>query len=214
MSITYSLNFTMNPDAVGAINDAGQLVTIVKHVDSANKSAGDVAWLTFQAAQSIQLSWQESYYLYATNQSLEAGATIKQSAQTTNPALSGYQYVFNAANLFVNPAPGFAQGSFNVNDQAGRNDWKFGLAQLANISTNPRLTKPVPLNAVKVLNNEIVTFVPRAKVSVFLQSYDDNGIVISQVKSNALTVELLSTEASASIGFSDADNAFFRAPSP
>jgi hypothetical protein len=214
MSITYSLSFTMNPEAVSAINDAGQFVTIVKQVDSANKSAGDVAWLTFQAAQSIQVSWQESYYLYATNQSLEAGAVIKQTAQTVNPALSGYQYVFNAAHLFVNPAPGFEQGAFNVNDQAGRNDWKFGLAQLATVSTNPRIDKPVPLNVVKVLNNELVTFKPRATVSVFLQSYDDNGIVISQVKSNALTVELIATDASASIGFSDADNTFFRAPTP
>jgi hypothetical protein len=209
MTTTYSLNLTMNEAAVEAINGTGQFITIVKKVQSSHRTAGDVAWLTFAATQTIQVSWQETYYLYATSQSLQAGAVINGTARTSNPALSGYRYVFNSNNLFVNPTPGLTQGTFNVKDLAGRNDWKFGLAQMATIGS-AETPVPVPLNVAQVLNNELVTFTPQATVSIFLQSFNNNGVVITEVMSEALTVTLPSTAPSANIGFDNSENTFFQ----
>jgi hypothetical protein len=70
-----------------------------------------------------------------------------------------------------------------------------------------------PLNAVPVMTNESASFTPEETVSIFLSNIVNNGVVLSQVASNSLSVTLTSQSASAKIGFNDASNTFYQATS-
>lgn len=213
---TYTLNFTMDTNDVQTINDIGQYITIVKSVarSGAETSKGPpVAWLTFRAAQVIQVSWEEDYWLYATAQESQAGARITATAMTTFPARRGLEYEFRS-NLFMGPTmmSGLAEGTFHVSNKVGNNNWQFGLAQKARVSTEFGSTmKAVPINIVPVMNNQRVSFTPTDTVSISLQSFSDNGVVLSQVSSEALLVKLEPGAPSAEIGFDARVNKFYRA---
>ncbi|HEX8705402.1 MAG TPA: hypothetical protein VF815_41600 [Myxococcaceae bacterium] len=216
MAITYQLNFTIDAGGVAAINGASQYITIVKQLNPlTSTSAGPpVAWLTFPAAQMITVQWEENYFLYATNAQLQAGATIVSTASTPDAALAQAEYTFSSDLVFGLPqiSPNIPAGTFEVNNQVGNNTWQFGLAQKATINGS-KIPSPVPLNIVPVLNNETATFTPEETVSIFLQSYSNNGVVLTQVAGNALQVMLSGTNPSVNIDFDDVNNTFYIPPS-
>lgn len=202
----YTLNFTIDTAGVEAINGAGQSITIAKSV--AGGGTTPVAWLAFEAAQTIQVTWEENYWIYATNTQVQAGAQILSTAITDEAAVSGKLYTFESTQIFSPPTPPAQPvGTFDVTNQVGNNSWLFGLAQMAKIAGKDT-PNPVPLNIVSALNNETLTFTPEVTVSIFLQSVTNNGVVISQIESNALVVTLTSAAPSASIGFNDSLNQF------
>jgi hypothetical protein len=203
--VQYQLNIAIDSKGLAQIYAASQWVTLVKSVVANPLQSGNlpIAWVSFQPFQQNSITWIENYNLYATTTQLTAGATIVQTSVTGAPVLTGWTYTF-AQGQFTG-AQGGAAGTFNMtNQQQGM--YSFGLAQQAVVNNVPVIA---PLNAVPVLNNESASFTPQENVSIFLSMISNNGVVLSQVASNALTVTLTSQSATANIGFTDSSNTFY-----
>ena len=205
---SYTLNIAIDSIGVQNIQSAGQLVTIVKQVNVPGQSLGaaalPVAWVTFTPQQTNNLTWQEQYWIYETVTQIQAGVTIQTSSITDGPGQDGYSYIFENG-VFTLGAGDQAPGIFGVQNQQGVNNLHFGLAQVAQL--NGGSTAPVPINVMPVLNNELATFQPEETVSVFLQAYQNNGVVISDVTGKACTVTL-KADTPVTLTFNDSTNQF------
>lgn len=201
----YQLNIAIDSQGLSNIYAAGQAITIVKSVVSNPLASGNlpVAWLNFQPLEQNSVTWIENYNIYATSTQLNAGATIVQTSVTGAPVQTGWTYTF-AQGQFTG-AQGGSTGTFNMANQQG-GMFNFGLSQQAIVNNVPVMA---PLNAIPVLNNESATFTPKETVSIFLSNSVNNGVVLSQVASNALAVTLTSQNATANIGFNDGKNSFY-----
>lgn len=200
----YQINIDIDDDGLHGIYSSNQYVTLVKSVVSAPLGSGNlpIAWLAFQPLETNQLMWTENYYLYASTTVLQSGATISMTSQTGEPAQEGWTYTF-AQGQFIGVQG--AGSTFNVSNQM-QGALNFGLAQSATVNN---VTTMAPLNAIPVLPNEEGSFTPQEVISVFLSSYSNNGTVISQVASNALSVTLSSQSPTVNLGFDDSTNTFF-----
>ncbi|WP_437962987.1 hypothetical protein WME76_48155 (plasmid) [Sorangium sp. So ce119] len=206
--MTYQINIDIDDAGLQNIYKSGQAVTLVKSVVSNPVSTGNlpVAWIEFQPLETNQITWVENYYAYATTTVIQAGATIVMTSQTAAPVQPGYLYTFAQGQFTSASGSG---GTYNVvNGQV--NGFNFGLAQQATVNNTATLA---PLNSVPVLFNEEVSFTPIETVSIFLSSYINNGVVISQIAGAALTVQLTSQSPTATVGFNDATNEFYLIPS-
>jgi hypothetical protein len=202
----YQINIDIDDAGLQKIYQAGQKVTLVKSVISNPVESGNlpIAWLAFQPLESNNVSWIENYYMYASTTVLQSGATIQMTSQTGAPVQTGWLYTF-ASGMFTG-AQGGGADTFNLSNQMSNYNYGFGLAQYATVNNTQTFA---PLNAMPVLYNEDATFTPIETVSIFLSSYDNNGVVISQVASNALTVQLTSQNPVANVGFNDSNNTFY-----
>lgn len=200
---TYGLNINIDSTGLTNIYNADQYVTLVKSVGSTTASGNTVAWVTFQPYQSNIVSWVENYLIYGTISQLQSGATIVMTSQTASAVQTGWTYTFEQGQF--TGASGGASGSFNLENQQS-NGINFGLAQTATVNGSSTLA---PLNAVPVNINQSASFTPIETVSIFLSSYENNGVVISSVAGNALTVQLTTASPVATIGFNDANNTFY-----
>lgn len=198
---TYSLTLNIDQKGLTDIYNADQRVTIVKSVGNEPAS---VAWISFQPLETNVITWEEEYVIYGTMGEVDSGAKIVMTSQT-GTADTGLLYTFDKGQFTASQAGG-ADGQFSVlNSQA--NGLTFGLAQEANI--NGASISLAPMNAVMVNDGQTASFVPIEKVSVYLSSFKNNGVVISGVVSNAAVVTLTSDSPSATLGFNDSNNSFF-----
>lgn len=202
----YQLNFNIGSD-VKKIHDLLQSITIVKNVTGDPLGSGNlqVAWVTFSPLMGNQVSWSADYYIYASTTSVQSGATIKMTSQTDAPAQLGPIYDF-AEGVFTTTTQGAAT-TYNAQNDYGQS-LTFGLAQQASINGAKVMA---PLSATPIGNTQQGTFTPSETVSIYLSSYSDNGVVISQVAGDALTVKLTSQQPVANIGFTAATNSFYLA---
>ena len=200
----YQLQIEIDQAGVQNINSTGQSVTIVKSITS-SLSGGNlpVAWLTFSPLESNIVTWQENYGLYASTTQAQAGATIAMTSQSSGTVQAGWLYTFE--NGIFSGATGVGS-TFNVDNQDNAYSFSFGLSQQAIVNNVPVMA---PLNCVPVPYNEDASFTPIESLSIFLSSYSNNGVVISQVAGNALAVTLTSQNPTAQIGFNDSNNTFF-----
>jgi len=201
----YQLTIAIDSAGLSNIYNAHQYVTIVKSVVSNPLADGNlpIAWIAFQPLQTNLVSWMENYTIYATSTVLQSGATISQTSVTGAPVQTGWTYTF-ASGQFAG-AQGGAGSTYNMSNQQN-GMFSFGLSQQAMVNNVP---VNAPLNAMPVLYNEGASFTPEETVSIFLSSSSNNGVVLSQVASNALTVTLTSQNPNASIGFNDTTNSFY-----
>jgi hypothetical protein len=202
----YQVNINIDNAGLQAIYAAGQSVTFVKSVVSNPVATGNlpIAWLTFQPFQSNQVIWIENYSIYASTTIVQSGAVINMTSVTAGSAQLGWLYAFQNGIFTGQSGSG---STFNVSDQVSApSPLQFGLAQTANVNG---VSVTAPLNAVPVLYNQQATFTPQEQISIFLSSYQNNGVVISQVAGNALNVTLSSQNPIANVGFNDATNSFY-----
>lgn len=201
----YQLSINIDSAGLANIYAANQYITIVKSVTANPLQSGNlpVAWISFQPFQSNIVTWVETYNIYATVSSLQSGATIKQTSVTDVPVQTGMTYTLAEGSF--SSASGGGSGVFTcANQQAPM--LNFGLSQEAVING---VTVNAPLNAVPILYDESASFTPIENVSIFLSNIVNNGVVLSQIASNALPVTLTSQTPTATIGFADASNTFF-----
>ncbi len=205
----YQLNISIDSTGLSQIYAANQAITVVKSVVTSPLASGNlpVAWINFQPLEENTVTWMESYNIYATNQTLTAGATIVQTSVTGAPVQLGWNYTFQQGQFTGTSGTGT---TFNVTNQQG-GMFNFGLSQQAMVNN---VSVMAPLNAIPVLNGESATFTPEETVSIFLSNSVNNGVVLSQVASNALPVTLTSQNATANIGFTDSTNSFYLVAAP
>jgi hypothetical protein len=203
----YQLTIQFDSYGLKTINEADQLVTIVKSV-----SGGvPVAWVSFQPMESNVVVWTETYSVYASTTEIQDGAQI--ITQLTQPAAAGNTYTLSGGQ-FDNGEPNLPPLEYGVVN----NDPNFeveevqmittGLYQEAIVNGEPTAS---PLNAVNIPYRESGTFIPIETVQVFTSSYQ-NGMV-SAVSSQALQVDL-TQQPIQTIHYSAATNEFLPGPLP
>ena len=207
---TYTLNFTM--DDTGLVNIDGMRVTLAKRVTSSlvNGNAA-TAWISFLPCETVQVSWQEDYYIYASQTEIEDGATVIMQSDTPAAVVGDQLYTYQPSGVFTNQ-PETTGGAFvtlnSRNFDQSPNVWTMGLAQAASVNGGKSMLSP--LNAMTVPYNIRASFTPIEEVSIWLSRYDNNGVVISQLGSDALTVALTSQSPSANISFNSSNNSFYQ----
>lgn len=200
---TYSITLNIGAAGVTQINtNLGQFVTLVKSVKPTPAPGKPiVAWVATAAMDTMVISWEEDYYVYAYEELVSVGDTITGFSQS-DMATVGQKYTYSAGN-FDAGTPG-DPGTYGAVNQSGGNI-TMGLAQMVSTGGTPSAS---PINAVTVGNTEEADFTPEVIVSVFLQGYSNNGVVISEITGNACTVTLTSAAPNATLAFNVSDNVF------
>lgn len=204
----YTLNISFDQAGLQALSQSGQSVTIAK------QSAGgsQTAWITFTPQLSNTVTWTEQYSVYSSTTNVQAGAQILTSSAAT--AIGGSSYNLNTSGYFDAGITGAVSStqyeivnsdpSLKINNIAMVTG---GLLQGATVNGSSVLS---PINAVGILFNQTAIFTPIETIQVYTSSFSNNGIVISQVSGNALTVQY-TTNSSASITYNDQNNQFILA---
>lgn len=91
---------------------------------------------------------------------------------------------------------------------AQQNGIVLGVAQYATVNGVNMFS---PTLGVSTLLNQQASFTPTNTVSIFLSSYRNNGVVLSQIPGNALNLNLSSQQPVANIGFNDSNASFYLA---
>lgn len=202
---SYELDIAFDQKGLAALNLVGQSVTIVKQ----SSGGKPTAWISFTPQMSNIVRWTEQYSVYSSTTTAQSGAVIITSSQAT--AIAGSSYALNNAGYFDNGIPGVvgpAQYEIVNKDPnliiSGTAMVTAGLVQGATINGNP---VSAPICAAGVLFNQTALFTPIETIQVYTSSYSNNGIVISQVAGNALTVQY-TTNPKASITYDDQQNQF------
>lgn len=198
----YTLNIDISAADLSTIHSAKEQVVITKQTGDGN---GNVAWVTFKPLTNNTVTWTDTYELYASTSQVENGATISMMSQVS--ALDTQQIVFDT--VFGSPTVGLAlpQGSYGVlNADEDNPSMVFGLAQQANVSGTGFPASPI--NASIVPKNQSASFSPLDIVQVFLATKTNNGMVITNISSTALTVTLGNGVTTATILYNASTGAF------
>ncbi len=203
----YSLIIDFDSQSAEKINRSDQQVTIVKKVvtNPEKNMARDLVWVTFKPLEHNVVDWVEDYYLFATTKELIDGATVTQQSNTPNPVQDTELYDFANGVFKVNFLEKMERGWFGVHNLQGEDQFSFGVSQATTVNG---VTQYAPLNAVPILNNEIVKFQVTEQLSIFLSGYRDNGTVVSSITSQALNTCLSTAQPSKQISFRGSDNTF------
>jgi hypothetical protein len=180
----YQLNIQIATQDVQTINAAGQKVAIVKSVG--NSSGTPVIWVGFAPFENNQVSWQNQYGVYASSTQVQNGATIFKTS-AVNPASANVYYPFVNGTFNPPTTPGGGNNTYGITNSYSQ-PFTFGMAQ--SVTANGNAFEASPLNAVPVLSNQNALFTPIERVKVFLFANFDNGVIISNITSNALEVDL------------------------
>lgn len=202
---TYELDIAFDTAGLDALSASGQKVTIVKQSSGGKQTA----WITFTPQLANSVTWTEQYSVYSSTTNAQAGAKIITSSEAT--AIGGSSYTLNTSGYFNAGVPGIV-GPTQYQIINGDPDLLIGstpmvtggLVQGASVNGS---TVSAPMCAVGILYNQTALFTPIETVLVYTSSYSDNGIVISSVAGNALTVQY-TTNTTASIAYNDQNNQF------
>lgn len=202
-TMEYGLDIAIGPEGISQIYAANQRVCIARSVASSPNNL-PIVWIAFLPLVVNAVSWRQDYYIYSTTTVLQEGATIVETSRTSTPVQPGWTYTF-ADGQFTG-ATGGSPGAYHVYNGARTGSYSFGLALPAAVNG---VSLAAPLNAIPILYNQTGAFTPEVQVAIFLSSFENNGVVIGQVDSSALTLTLTSQSPTARIGFNDSTNTFF-----
>ena len=184
----YLLKALIDSDTVKFFNVNNQKIVIVKV--SGNSSTTDVAWVTFKPFEANTVAWEEIYGLYASYTELQGKATIVKSSYTLASDKNTYPF---ESGVFSAPTsdPSLSDNTYEIaNKMQEYNSLTFGLAQ--NVVANGISYQGNPINAQSVLPNQTASFTPHERISIFMESDIDNGVVISRVKGTSLDIDFTS----------------------
>jgi hypothetical protein len=205
---TYSLNIQIDDPGLDKIANSQKRVTLIKSVGG--KKGSNVAWVSFDPAETSVVTWTEDYFIYGTRTISDDGAAIQITSRTHDPVETGAMYTF--ANGHFTTGTGGKDGVFNVDNEqpdAGSTPFNFGLAQKATINGTVVLA---PLNMVPANMGDKITFDPEETISIYLSDLQDNGVVISTVDSDALTVTLSTQSPNGVVHLNSANDTFHLGP--
>lgn len=178
---TYSLNLLFDPADLQTIYAAGEQVVVAR---AFSDSDSNVAWVVFAPLVSNQVSWQDSYGLYASRSS----GSITMSATTDVGIPSGTYYNLTPQGTFDGPFKGAEAppaGSYRAfNQMTSYPYFNSGLIQAATV--NGTAVAAGPTTTVVVPASQFGTFTPQSTVYVWLQSHIAAGAAV-QVPPPAMT---------------------------
>lgn len=171
--MTYTLNVLIDADYLGPINKAKEKVVLIKLVTTGGKGT---AWVTFDPFQQNVVSWNNSYYIYASLIDPVEGAQIIINLST--PAQVRYEYTFTDTFFNGQFNSQLEVGQYGVSNQVPYNQrqWvTFGMAQPYTV--NGEAIGITPINAQVVPALHSAKFTPTETVQIFLASDIENGTV-------------------------------------
>jgi hypothetical protein len=205
----YQLNIAFDHAGLAAITQADQSVTIVKQTSAGGKP---VAWISFKPQQQNIITWTEQYAVYCSTTNIQSGAQIVTSS--TANAVGGSSYTINSSGDFNSGVSGATDANtyeiINQDPLLMVNGIEMVTAGLVQAATVGGSLITAPMCATPILYNQSGFFTPIETIQVFTSYYSNNGMVISNVAGNALTVQY-TTNTTASIKYNDQTNTFIEA---
>ncbi|MDJ0904002.1 MAG: hypothetical protein QNJ55_34965 [Xenococcus sp. MO_188.B8] len=182
----YELIIQIEPQDVAEINKNGQRIAIVKEVSGGSNSK-KVVWVSFEPFEYNEVKWEVDYGIYVSETEVQNGAKISKCSMV-NPARTKLLYPCQYGT-FGNPetSEGLKENTYSIMNKYERT-LTFGVAQ--SVTANGNKYTANPLNAIGVLSQEKAVFTPIEKIKVFLHGDFNNGVIITEVTSQAHSVDL------------------------
>jgi hypothetical protein len=180
---TYQLQIYIDPKFVLQFIQAGQQIVISKQVTPAGPS---IAWLSFSPVQHNTVEWQDQYWVYASQNLIQPGATILEFANQSAVGQSAYGVTdFPAPTA---PHSTLGVGMYEVVNQSSQT-LTLGLAQVA--SVNGTTLYPSPVCAAPVQPGEWINLTPSENIIVSLFTNTTNGTCLGPIVGPSISVPAL-----------------------
>jgi len=200
----YSLSIKISNTASKELTSAGMKVCIVKSRVSGD-SGKNVVWVTVPTnSGATTVAWEDTFEMYASSTSYEAGATISNISQNEEPLYPNSAWLYEAGSWGKDSTQVFTDKKFHLtNEDTART---FGLVQASNVSGMVKFT---PVSATTVMKAMAATFEPYAFVTVFVSATFNNGVVITEVSGKGQAVKFSTTDNAKTVEF-DLGSGMFR----
>lgn len=178
----YGIEFNLDRAMLHSIYEAGQYVTLVKHIESSLPEVGPVVWVSFLPFERNAISWSGDYAVYVSESPLQTGRRV--DVLVSIPSQPGLTYTLQGETLEAvadGPADRYAAAN------AERGGLLFGLAQQAFVNA---VGVSAPTNVVPLFVGETTWFRPAEEVSLFLSPYSQSGVLLEAVPPKALRITL------------------------
>ncbi len=180
----YTLNIDFEKGDLDTIYKAGEKVTMIKQ--TANGTP--VAWVSFYPFENNTVVWEEEYALYSSTTEIQSGATIQKMSDEA--ASEQMMYDFQNGNFGIpSPSDKLSKGMYGATNKTPIDQaigLTFGLAQSVQVNGTAQPNKPI--NADWVPSQHVTTFTPYEKILLFLDSEINDGMVVTDIFSNELTL--------------------------
>ena len=204
---SYTLNIQFDPAGLNAIRLSQQKVTLVK---ATMPSSAPVAWVTFVPQLNNTITWSEEYAVYASTTEIESGATIHTSSAMV--AAGGNINQFETG-YFPKSTAGLPQNKYGIHNNDPDPQFAAITAGLAQAVSGSVKVPFSPLNATNVLYNNTGVYTPVEKVKVFAEAHVNNALVLSDITSPTLEVDLTQTTTQ-TIHYDSVNHMFAKGPLP
>ncbi|MDH6457795.1 hypothetical protein M2102_001424 [Fusobacterium sp. PH5-7] len=186
----YKLNIKMDKEDLVLLNSADSKVVLAKenleNFGNSNDFTDEIVWVAFQPWEINSIIWESKYSVYISETKKKSGAVIeKASWEEAEPKTKIYS--FNDGYFIEEQFSGEAHPTAYYIKNNYYKPETFGLAQ--SVKVGEKLYEANPINAMTILNNEKVYFIPTEKIKVFIAARAENGKVISVAQSQALLLD-------------------------
>lgn len=176
----YKLNIKMAIEDMKLLYSVDRKVVLAKenleNFGNSNDFIDEIVWVAFQPWEINPITWESKYSVYVSETQKQSGAVIeKASWKEAEPKTK--MYSFNDGYFTGEQFSGEShQTAYYIKNNYYKPE-TFGLAQ--SVKVRDYLYEANPINAMTVLNNEKVYFIPTEKIKVFIAARAENGKVIS-----------------------------------
>jgi len=188
--MTYNLKLNFTSSALTTLAAQNKKIVVVKESNEPSPISGaTIAWFTTQPFQQVKITWENDFYLYATQTEFKAGAVIDKSSSSDNSVVDGsFRYNFGPdAAIFQSEAYSGSNGTVYMKNLFTDGFFTaFGLAQ--KISSGSK-TVINPINAVKGIYNDNIAFTPIEKIRVFMQANIQDSKVLTEITSDPIKLD-------------------------
>lgn len=174
----YTLNVLFTQADLKVIQNANENVVLIKQVpDGGNK----LTWVTFEPFEKNIVTWNNDYYLFASNTDPVEGHPIIVNSKTKAQAHYTYTFTNNSfSNGDYDSQLGIDQYGVKNEQDSSMQFFTFGMAQ--NCTVNGTEKAIMPINAEVVPHAQFAQFTPEETVLIFLASDLQESEVYNNVR--------------------------------
>lgn len=205
----FKLEIQIDNAGLSALNSSQQHIAIVKQGSFEGQA---VVWLALHPYHDEVLAWTSSYDVFGSSEPLKTGATLDTSNHRS--AESGYVYPY-ADGQFQAGTPSLPTNQYGIkNVNSDHTAITAGLAQSAVLTEDDQSSDLYSAIVAVTLQYQFTgAFAIIDKIQVFPMAGVSSGQVISEISSNALTVDFTSVYTQV-IHYDDASGRFVAGPLP
>lgn len=193
--MTRTLHIEFSNQALEMLGRQNKKIVVVKQSNEALRDGNAaVAWLTTRPFREVKITWEEEFYLYASQTPFQPGAVIQKTCLTDGCVNDKNDLYRFGPECLVFRAESYSQGKAgtiymkNLVEDGGFT--LFGLAQKISCGGGSYVN---PINAVESIPGDNIAFTPVEKVRVFLQSDVQDAKVLSTIPSEHLCLDFTGT---------------------